>query len=293
MSQLLATLLILLAHVSVAVVVIGSVKVAFDRRLDQTLVAETLADAIDSARRGNADEAETRVNAIIEERSRLQMPLTWGLADYVVVMPELACLVSDDLRTRMHWAGGSPQEDAMRAELTLRTEGTLDSEAIPLDGGKLPPRPHELLPRPYAFLVAMERQDFVVVRSISDPSDPINLASLPPAALPHTASPLGYLAPIRDGAPHVMGPNEVPESLRDYYLGAVAFYQGRLDQAKQFLAHDWERSRQRPDTAYLLGAIAEANGEKDMARAWYGKAVATGQTYLVAARGYVRVGARN
>jgi hypothetical protein len=133
-------------------------------------------------------------------------------------------------------------------------------------------------------------QDFPAVRALSDPTKPIDLSDLPPTALPRTASPLGYLAPVRDGAPHVLGPGEVPESLRDYYLGAVAFYQGRLAQAYQFLAHDWERGERRADTAYLLGAVAEANGDRDAARDWYGKALGTGEAHLASARGYVRVG---
>jgi hypothetical protein len=274
--QLVVAVLLLVALVVLSVLGIGLVKQRVDHRLDVSVFSDTTGQATASLKGGSIDQAEETLMAVGRVRQQIRVPLMWTFVDYLAVMPEYrACAETGRDCTELD---SDPKDSTtlLCAELALRSDDPQETLAL------LPESRNDIHTAAYRRAAAVVCQDFSSLVAAANGSGPLWLDALPRTSM-LWASPQARLARY----PESMTEDGSPEA--GYLRAVAAFHEGRLDVAEEALAACWREGVQPADTAYMLGAIEEANARPEKASAWYGHAVTAGDGHLDGATALLRL----
>ena len=214
--------------------------------------------------------------AVGQTRRRLQVPLMWTFADHLVVMPEYRACAEADCHPGQSALEPRSSEALLCAELALRSNLPLETPAL------TPVNRNSIHMAAFRRAGAVACQDFQSLAADANGPEPAWLDALPRTSMLWT-SPQVRLA----RHPECMTDGASPEA--GYLRAVAAFHEGRLDVAGEALTACWAEGIQPADTAYMLGAICEANERREEASEWYEHAVAAGDGHLDAAAALLRL----
>ena len=268
---------VLVGILLVAAVGIGLFKRSFDRRLIAGLIDKRVTEARRLVDTRSNPAAEDLLVDLVSFAPEARDRVARGFADWMVIMPRLEALLRASFDEPRRPNAPHSQAPYFRTEMELRSaqyEAVLSRLASPHAADEGFPR------AAYQRFAAIECQQWGNLSRLPSfdqmPSGSSEtFREVPEKSMLFGATPLGAL---RNRA----------EAVTSYHRGVLAFYQGRWREAERCLEEDWEKQDKRADAAYLLGALAEIQGERETARAWYAQALATGANHLRASRAYLR-----
>jgi tetratricopeptide (TPR) repeat protein len=249
--QLRAVLLALLVVLAVATAGIGLLKRQVDRRVDARVRDEAIRRVRERLELGQAQVADDTLLFMAQARPAFREQLAWTFMDYAPALPRF----TRALLSRPEALGASAA--LLRLELTLRAAGP-DAAMRLADNGT--PRTARLA----AFQHLLATQ-WAAGPLAGAPSVPVPVPAVPGTSLADGA--LDYLEAI--------GREAQRRDLPPDHRARRAFHLGDHDAARALLLEAWAGSPL-PDTAYLLGQLAEAGGRPADARRWYAEAVRLG-----------------
>lgn len=258
------------------------VKGQVDRRIDATVLANTIARAWSHLDKGATAAAEDVLITAATLRPALRGPLFWEFADYLPVMPRYRTLGLDKTDGP---AGGSPspeEEPALiPAELALRSGDSGEALSLLEDDS--------LLWR-HRYLEKHLRAAAVWFDQVAALPDAKTTVVLPvEGGLPKNAL-LGSYLPSSESGGQRNRPSARGGRPRLGHLAAAAlFCEGKVVNAQGALRRNWRGNNRASDVAYWLGVLAESRGDRPEALDWYGKAVMKGDGHLAGAQAYLRL----
>lgn len=271
--ELVETAALFVALILGSLAVVWFVKALADRRLDRSILTQTIARTKANLERGATAAAEDVLIAASELRPKLGEQLFWEFADQVPLMPRYAA----------RGVKGLAAETLAGAEWALR-QGDSDP-ALALLSQDEPPADFKDWVGPLRATAAAFQ------RAAELPEVPYWLlgsgggqGGLPDNAL------LGAYG-LGNGAPRsrVEAPTRGDFPYAGYLLGVERFYEGRDRDAVGILRQVWRRGKQEADLAYWLGVVSEARNDQAEALGWYATTVSMSDAHLAGAQAYLRL----
>lgn len=248
--QLRAVLLGLLLVLAVAAVGVGLLKRQVDRRVDARVRDEALLRVRERLDLGQAQAADDTLLFIAQARPAFREQLAWTFMDYAPALPRFTRAVLSE-------PGAPAHEALLRIELTLREAGPEAALRLVENGS-----PRTARVAAFQHLLATR---WAAGTLAGAPRIPVPVPVVPGTSL--VDGPLDYLEAV--------GREKQRRDLPPEHLARRAFHLGNHGAAHDLLLDAWT-AQPLPDTAFLLGQLAESASRLEEARRWYAEAVRLG-----------------